>query len=245
MSQPEADADPHLLVPGAAVIPLATHQWPGITVPGVDSTCFGCRPAALVALGRKKREAEAEAEAVAEAVAEAEPEAHGILPLPYPHIAHTAVVPLATHQWPGITTPFVDSTCFGCRPAAHIVVGRRRRGADAEAEAVAEAKPEAHGIYPLSYPLVAHTALVGSSSFQAVNLAGAAYSTGVTALHPVNILGRKKRGAEAQAQVAVNGYAHSLQSGNSFASVSTPNYFGYSAFPASFHPHHLVPLIHG
>ena len=50
MAAPEAD--PHGVV---AAVPLATHHWPAAYAPGFSSTCFGCRPVALV--GRKKREA--------------------------------------------------------------------------------------------------------------------------------------------------------------------------------------------
>merc|ERR1712021_39952 len=70
-----------LLHPGlVAVVPVGTHQWPGITTGAVDKTCFGCRPAVVAAIhGRKRRDAEP----VAEAEAEAEPEAAAAaIPLP-------------------------------------------------------------------------------------------------------------------------------------------------------------------
>merc|ERR1712021_67444 len=72
----------------AALVPVGTHQWPGITTGAVDKTCFGCRPAVVAAIhGRKRRDAEpgAEAEAEPEAEAEAEPEADAAaaaIPLP-------------------------------------------------------------------------------------------------------------------------------------------------------------------
>merc|ERR1711935_822828 len=180
--------------------------------------------------------------------------------MPAAHILHpglVAVVPVGTHQWPGITTGAVDKTCFGCRPAVVAAIhGRKRR----EAEPKAEAAAEPHGFLPgfLGHPyLPLHaTAVFGSSSYQTVDNNGAKYTTGVTALHPVFIHGRRKRGAEAEAEpeavaeaeaepeaaaaaiplpaaplYALNGYAHSLP-GNSYASISTPNL--YHALP-----HHL------
>merc|ERR1712106_799071 len=123
--------------------------------------------------------------------------------MPAAHILHpglVAVVPVGTHQWPGITTGDVDKTCFGCRPAVVAAIhGRKRR--DAEPVAEAEAAAEPHGFLPgfLGHPyLPLHaTAVVGSSSFQTVDNNGAKYTTGVTALHPVLIHGRRKREAEA------------------------------------------------
>merc|ERR1711892_502806 len=105
------------------------------------------------------------------------------------HPGLAALVPVGTHQWPGITTGEVDKTCFGCRPAVVAAIhGRKRR----------EAEP--HGLLPgfLGHPyLPLHaTAVVGSSSYQTVDNNGAKYTTGVTALHPVFIHGRRKRGAE-------------------------------------------------
>merc|ERR1711935_1163832 len=119
------------------------------------------------------------------------------------HPGLAALVPVGTHQWPGITTGDVDKTCFGCRPAVVAAIhGRKRRNAVPVAEAEAAAEP--HGFLPgfVGHPyLPLHaTAVVGSSSFQTVDNNGAKYTTGVTALHPVLIHGRRKRGAEAEAE---------------------------------------------
>merc|ERR1711935_1182553 len=116
------------------------------------------------------------------------------------HPGLPALVPVGTHQWPGITTGAVDKTCFGCRPAVVAAIhGRKRR----DAEPVAEAAAEPHGFLPgfLGHPyLPLHaTAVVGSSSFQTVDNNGAKYTTGVTFLPPVLIHGRRKRQAEAEA----------------------------------------------
>merc|ERR1712128_93759 len=117
------------------------------------------------------------------------------------HPGLVAVLPVGTHQWPGITTGEVDKTCFGCRPAVVAAIhGRKRR----DAEPVAEAAAEPHGLLPgfLGHPyLTLHaTAVVGSSSFQTVDNNGAKYTTGVTSLHPVLIHGRRKRQAEAEVE---------------------------------------------
>merc|ERR1711874_619738 len=72
-----AEAEPHVVlghhVAPLAVVPAKQLLWPGVSAPGVDTTCFGCRQAVVVAVGRRRREAEPEAEATAEAepVAEA------------------------------------------------------------------------------------------------------------------------------------------------------------------------------
>merc|ERR1712128_269252 len=73
-------------------------------------------------------------------VAAPAPEAEAALgyPLLAHHVAPLAVVPVKQLQWPGVSVPGVDSTCFGCRASVVVPVGRRRR----EAEAVAEAEPK-------------------------------------------------------------------------------------------------------
>merc|ERR1712123_243768 len=87
-------------------------------------------------------------------VAAPAPEAEAALgyPLFGHHVAPLAVVPVKQLQWPGVSTPGVDSTCFGCRASVVVPVGRRRREAeavaDAEAEADAEADPAAEAIVP-------------------------------------------------------------------------------------------------
>merc|ERR1712123_176933 len=67
-----ADADAALIHPllvhhaaPFAVVPAKQLQWPGVSAPGLDATCFGCRSHVVVPAGRKRRSAEAEADAVA------------------------------------------------------------------------------------------------------------------------------------------------------------------------------------
>merc|ERR1712183_366604 len=183
----------------------------------------GCRHAVVV--GRKRREADAEAEAAI------------VHPILAHHLAPLAVVPAKQLQWPGITAPGVDSTCFGCRHG--VVVGRKRREAEAVAEADAEAEAEAEAtadaepvaeaaaapFYPLAvaphYPYHVPAVALRSSGYATVNNAGVSYSTGVHAVH-VLPLGRRRRDADADAEAdadayyhpyftpaaAVNGYAH-------------------------------------
>ena len=174
-------------------------------------------------------------------------------PLLAHHIAPLAVVPLKQLQWPGVSAPGVDTTCFGCRAHAVVPLGRRRRSAEAAADATAEAEAAAAYFYPLSvaphYPYVhVPTVALHSSSYTAVNNGGAAYNTGV---HAVKVLpvGRRRRDAEADAEAgadayhtSLNGYAHNLGSGNSFSAISSapalPYVHGVAAYPAAYgYPH--------
>merc|ERR1739848_478851 len=182
---------------------------------------------------------------------EAEAKAGILHPVLAHHVAPLAVVPAKQLQWPGITAPGVDSTCFGCRSA--VVVGRKRReaeavaDADAEAEATADAEPVAEAaaapFYPLAiaphFPYHVPAVALRSSGYATVNNAGVSYSTGVNAVH-VLPLGRRRREAEAEAAAdaeadadakvealgvapvtSLNGYIHNLGSGNSYAAISS------------------------
>merc|ERR1712123_100866 len=113
-------------------------------------------------------------------VAAPAPEAEAALgyPLLGHHVAPFAVVPARQLQWPGVSVPGVDTTCFGCRASVVVPVGRRRREAEAEADAY-------YGAYP--------------------------------------------------AISSLNGYAHNLGSGNSFAAISSglpyvPHAYGAAAY---------------
>merc|ERR1739838_212285 len=201
------------------------------------------------------------------------PEAEAALgyPLLAHHVAPFAVVPVKQLQWPGVSAPGVDSTCFGCRASVVVPVGRRRREAEAVAEAVAEAEAEPKAeaeaaVTPFHHlPLAPfhpapyhpyHVPLVGlrSSSYAHVNNGGVAYNTGVHAVHVVPF-GRRRRdaGAEADAEAdaeaeseavfiaplkSLNGYAHNLGSGNSYASISSgpavPHVYGFAAHSAVY-----------
>ena len=186
----------------------------------------------------------------AAAIAEAAPG----YPLLAHHVAPLAVVTLKQLQWPGVSAPGVDTTCFGCRAQALVPIVRGRRSADAVAEANAEAEAEAY--FPLSagayYPY-APVPAVALHSYAGVNHAGVAYNTGLHATH-VLPLGRRRREAEAEADpeadadayyTALNGYAHNLGSGHSFAAISSgpalPHGYGVAAYPAAYgyQHHHL------
>merc|ERR1712212_353762 len=135
---------------------------------------------------------------------EAEAKAALVHPVLAHHVAPLAVVPAKQLQWPGITAPGVDSTCFGCRHA--VVVGRKRREAEAVAEAEADAEPDAEAaaapFYPLAvaphYPYHVPAVALRSSGYATVNNGGVSYSTGVHAVH-VLPLGRRRRDADADA----------------------------------------------
>jgi len=230
----DANADPHgLLLPAVAAVPLAQYQWPGIAAPGVDSTCFGCRAHAFVPLiGRKRRSADADAEAVADADADAEP--HGIFGYvrPVVHSIATAVHPVAAVAHPLATVGYPAAT-FG-HPLASVGYS---------AAAIAHPVALAHQV-----PHVIAPAVVGSSSYQSVINNGAAYTTGVSALHPVSVVVRGRRGADAEADadadaeanaeadafLNVNGYTHALP-GHSYAALSTPSYVSPIAYPLYNH----------
>merc|ERR1712212_1459023 len=193
---------------------------------------------------------------------EAEAKAALVHPVLAHHVAPLAVVPAKQLQWPGITAPGVDSTCFGCRHA--VVVGRKRREAEAVAEADADAEPEATAdaepvaeaaaapFYPLAvaphYPYHVPAVALRSSGYATVNNGGVSYSTGVHAVH-VLPLGRRRRDADADADAeadayyhpyftpaaAVNGYAHNLGSGNSYAAISSGlPYHGVYGYPYAY-----------
>merc|ERR1739847_204945 len=176
---------------------------------------------------------------------EAEAKAGLLHPVLAHHVAPLAVVPAKQLQWPGITAPGVDSTCFGCRHA--VVVGRKRREAEAvaDADAEAEATADAEPFYPLAiaphFPYHVPAVALRSSGYATVNNAGVSYSTGVNAVH-VLPLGRRRREAEAEADAdsepeadaeakvealgvapvtSLNGYIHNLGSGNSYAAISS------------------------
>ena len=183
----------------------------------------------------------------AAAAAEAAP----FSPLQVHHAAPYAAVPVKQLQWPGVAAPGLDTTCFGCRTHVLVPVGRKRRSAEAVAEASPEASPEA--FYPLPVaPFYPHGLVpvvpLHSSSYAAVNHAGIAYNTGVHTVKVVPV-GRRRRAAEAEATAeadayytALNGYAHNLESGNSFAAISTGPALPYvpavPAYPAGYgHPH--------
>merc|ERR1712123_369669 len=191
--------------------------------------------------------------------AAADADAALIHPLLVHHAFLFAVVPAKQLQWPGVSAPGLDATCFGCRSHVLVPAGRKRRSAEAEAEAeaVADASPEAEAeaeaaaapapFYPLPvapyypYGFVPAVAL-RSSSYAAVNHAGVAYNTGV---HSVNVVpvGRKRRDADAEADAdafyaALNGYAYNLGSGNSFSAISSgpalPYAHGVPAYPSVY-----------
>merc|ERR1739838_314479 len=61
-------------------------------------------------------------------------------PILVPHAAPYAAVPAKQLQWPGVAAPGLDTTCFGCRNHVLVPVGRRRRDAEADAEASPDAQ---------------------------------------------------------------------------------------------------------
>merc|ERR1712106_235226 len=145
--------------------------------------------------------------------AAADADAALIHPLLVHHAAPIAVVPAKQLQWPGVSAPGLDATCFGCRSHVVVPAGRKRRSA--EAEAVADATPEAEA--------VADAAPVAEAVAEAAPVVVPAPA------------------------LTLNGYAHNLGSGNSFAAISSsPSlHYGYGlpAFPAAYGYGHHYPYL--
>merc|ERR1712058_137927 len=85
---------------------------------------------------------------------------------PAPHGIHpvvSAVVPVTSNQWPGITDGNVDTTCYGCRQVvvAPVPLLRKVRAA----EPAAEPHVVVPGLLGHSYLPLHATALLGSSSY--------------------------------------------------------------------------------
>merc|ERR1712128_23337 len=156
------------------------------------------------------------------------PEAEAALgyPLFGHHVAPLAVVPVKQLQWPGVSAPGVDSTCFGCRASVVVPVGRRRREAEAVTEAEPKAEAEAEAATPFYHlplapfnPYHVPAVALRSSSYAAVNNAGVAYDTG---LHTVHVFGRRRRDAEAEADAVANAEAEAHAEADPAAEAIVP-----------------------
>merc|ERR1712137_668314 len=98
-------------------------------------------------------------------------------------------------NWPGASTPYSQSTCYGCRPG----YAYGKRSADAEAEADPAllygaygygAYPYAYGAYPYAYGLRAAYGLAGEVAAP-------------TASGYLNLYGKRSADAEAEADPAL------------------------------------------
>merc|ERR1712106_1041400 len=156
---------------------------------------------------------------------EAAADAALIHPLIVHHAAPFAVVPAKQLQWPGVSAPGLDATCFGCRSHVVVPAGRKRRSA--EAEAVADATPEAEAVADAEAAPVAEAVAEAAPVAEAV-----AEAAPVVVPAPA---------------LTLNGYAHNLGSGNSFAAISSsPSlHYGYGlpAFPAAYGYGHHYPYL--
>merc|ERR1712061_303701 len=101
-----AEAEPHAVlghhVAPLAVVPAKQLLWPGVSAPGVDTTCFGCRQAVVVAVGRRRREAEAVAEAEDVAEAEATAEAESVAEAAAAPLYPLSVAPFYPYHVPAV-----------------------------------------------------------------------------------------------------------------------------------------------
>merc|ERR1712001_553965 len=93
----EAEADPGYVYGAYPALYNAYPNWPGVSAPGVSSTCFGCRPHHFYG----KREAEAEADPAHFYGAYGYPYAYGAYPYGYRY----GLAGIAAH--PGAATSFV------------------------------------------------------------------------------------------------------------------------------------------
>merc|ERR1719500_1479934 len=90
-------------------------------------------------------------------------------------------------NWPGVSTPYSQSTCYGCRPG----YAYGKRSADAEAEAD-PALPYVYGAYPYAYPTAAY------------GLAGEVAAP--TASGYLNLYGKRSADAEADPALLYGAY---------------------------------------
>merc|ERR1711936_1066853 len=97
-------------------------------------------------------------------------------------------------NWPGVSTPYSQSTCYGCRPG--YAYGKRSADAEAEADpallygAYGYGLPYAYGAYPYAYGLRAAYGLAGEVAAP-------------TASGYLNLYGKRSADAEAEADPAL------------------------------------------
>merc|ERR1719312_260590 len=116
------DADPGYVVAAPALL-NAYPNWPGVSTPYSQSTCYGCRGY----IGKRSADAEAEPGYLAYG--------YGLRPYAYGY----GLRPLV----PGVSTPYSQSTCYGCRG----YIGKRSADADAEPGYLAYGlRPYAYGV---------------------------------------------------------------------------------------------------
>merc|ERR1712026_467416 len=97
-------------------------------------------------------------------------------------------------NWPGVSTPYSQSTCYGCRPG--YFYGKRSADAEAEADpallygAYGYGLPYAYGAYPYAYGLRAAYGLAGEVAAP-------------TASGYLNLYGKRSADADAEADPAL------------------------------------------
>merc|ERR1712157_45584 len=120
--------------------------------------------------------------------AEADP---GVLVAPAPYNAYP--------NWPGVSTPYSQSTCYGCRPG--YFYGKRSADAEAEADpallygAYGYGLPYANGAYPYAYGLTAAYGLAGEVAAP-------------TASGYLNLYGKRSADAEADPALLYGAYGY-------------------------------------
>merc|ERR1712066_605374 len=133
MGEAEAEAEPGYVYGAYPALYNAYPNWPGVSAPGVSSTCYGCRPHHFYG----KRSAEAEADPALFYRAYGYPYAYG-----YPAYGYRyGLAGVAAH--PGAATSFVARSPQG--------LGKRSADAEADPALLYGAYPYAYGFAPVSY----------------------------------------------------------------------------------------------
>merc|ERR1712157_211395 len=102
-------------------------------------------------------------------------------------------------NWPGVSTPYSQSTCYGCRPG--FFYGKRSADAEAEADpallygAYGYGLPYAYGAYPYAYGLRAAYGLAGEVAAP-------------TASGYLNLYGKRSADAEADPALLYGAYGY-------------------------------------
>merc|ERR1712147_194642 len=120
-------------------------------------------------------------------------------------------------NWPGVSTPYSQSTCYGCRPG--YAYGKRSADAEAEADPALlygaygyAGVPYAYGAYPYAYGLTAAYGLAGEVAAP-------------TASGYLNLYGKRSADAEADPALLYGAYGYAAP----YAYGAYPYAYGYRA----------------
>merc|ERR1719499_2928393 len=126
-------------------------------------------------------------------------------------------------NWPGVSTPYSQSTCYGCRPG--YFYGKRSADAEAEADpallygAYGYGLPYAYGAYPYAYGLTAAYGLAGEVAAP-------------TASGYLNLYGKRSADAEADPALLYGAYGYAAP----YAYGAYPYGYRYGLAGVAAHP---------